>query len=159
LPAAVVLAAFLHVTPVDAEDILCVLGSSAITDPYRQAVYDVISGMVRDGRPIDELTLDWAIAERGVTLHPEGGEATYGERLARVHVTLHEALTAARVLQGQRDRAQTPAGSPQQQTSASRRVTGTRSQGHPAGSQLAPVVRLHKSRSPLDGPDPGPRPR
>jgi len=153
-----VLAALMHLNPEEAAEILRALGRPAITDPYRREVLEVLSGMVRNGRPIDELTLDWALTERGLPLRPEHGGATTGERLARIQASLQEALTSARALQGQQP-SPTPAGSPEQGTAATRRVTRTRSQGHPAGSQIAPILRLHRGALPPDGPDPGPRPR
>jgi len=156
-----VLAAFLHAKPAEAEQIRRVLGPSAIKDPYRRGVFQVISAMIRDGRPVDDLTLDWAIAERGLPLQPKGGGATFGERLARVPVTLQEALTAARALQGQHEQASRgpAAGLQQQGRPGTRSVTGTRTQGHPAGSQLAPVLPLRRGGLPPDGPEPGPKPR
>jgi replicative DNA helicase len=151
-----VLAAFLHVTPAEADDIRRVLGPSAITDPYRREAFQVISAMVRDGRPVDELTLDWAIAERGLPLQPKGGGATFGQRLAHVPVSLPEALTAAHALQG---RSMSLAEPPQLGTAGTRRGTGARRPGHPAGSQLAPILPLRRGGLPPDGPGPGLRPR
>jgi hypothetical protein len=155
------LAAFLHLEPAAAQDIVWVLGpGTAITDPYRRAVYQVISDMVRDGKPIDELTLDWAIAERSLPLRPKDGGATFGERLARVQVNRQEAATIAGALRDQQEHpSPTPGTAPQQGKTGTRRGTGVRGQGHPAGSQLAPVLPLHRDRLPPNGQDPGPRPR
>jgi replicative DNA helicase len=92
------LAALAQLKPADAEELLWILRPEAFKDPYRRAAFEVISGMAGDGWPVDELTLDWAIAERGLALQPKGGGATFGERLARVPVSLQEALTVARQL-------------------------------------------------------------
>jgi hypothetical protein len=98
-----VLAAFAHLTPADAQEIPWVIRPEAITDPYRRAVFGIVNDMACDGRPIDELTLDWAIAERGLPLQVRGGGATFGQRLARIPVSLQEALIAARELQAQQE--------------------------------------------------------
>jgi len=154
-----VLAAFVHMKPADVKDILWVVGPQDIKDPYRRAVLEVIDAMVWDGRPIDELTLDWAIAERGLPLQPKGGGATFGERLARLPVNHQEALTAARALQGQQASTKLGATPQQQGVAGTPRVTGNRSPRHPAGSQLPPILKLHRGGLPPDSPDPGPRPR
>jgi replicative DNA helicase len=156
-----VLAALAHLKPADAEEIRWVMRPEAITDPYRRAVLEVVSDMACDGRPIDELTLDWAIAERGLPLRPRGGGATIGERLAHMPVSLQEGLMAARELQAQQERAgRGPAAGLQQQGKpGSRRVTGTRTQGHPVDGQLAPILRLRPGGPRMDGHDHGPQPR
>jgi replicative DNA helicase len=154
-----VLAAFAHLTPADAEEVRWVMRPEAITDPYRRAVFEVASDMACDGRPIDELTLDWAIAEHGLPLKPRGGGATFGQRLARSPVSLPEALTAARELQAQQEQAGRGPAAGLQQKPGSRSGAGTRSQAHPAGGHLAPVLKLPRSGPGLDGHDHGPLPR
>jgi replicative DNA helicase len=151
-----VLAALVHLNPDDAAEVLQALGRATMTDPYRQEAIEVLTSMARNGRPIDELTLDWAIAQRGLPLQPNDGGATFGQRLARTPVNLPDALTAAQALQG-RQAGTDPA--PQHGVPGIRRVTGARQPGYPASSQRAPILRLHRNGLPPDGPDPGPRPR
>jgi hypothetical protein len=93
------------------ETIACI-AEAAFRDPYRRAVFSVLTSMHRDRRPVDPLTVDWELASSGLPIY-QGIEAaanglseeTYSTRLARTDVAQGQAVKAARELQQQQGHA------------------------------------------------------
>jgi hypothetical protein len=88
------------------------LAAEAFRDPYRRAVFTVLTDMHRDRRPVDPVTVDWELASSGLPIY-QGTEAaanglseeTYSTRLARTEVAQDQAVKAARELQRQQGHA------------------------------------------------------
>jgi hypothetical protein len=140
------LAGLMRQPPELAREITRVLPAEAITDPHRRRVYRVLRSMVRAGRPVDELTLDWELATRDHPLHPpDGAGGTHGQRLAGIRAGHDEALAAARELQGQHERAIRPRLAGPGQATAPETPSAGPAPGPASSSGRRPPLKLLKS--------------
>jgi hypothetical protein len=81
------------------------IAAEAFHNPYRRAVFNVLTDMHRDRRPVDSLTVDWELASSGLPIYQGIGaaanglsEETYAKRLARTEVAQDQAIRAAHEL-------------------------------------------------------------
>ena len=144
-----VLAGLLQQDPQRNLEILRMLSWEAFTNPHRREIYHVLTAMTLTGRPVDELTLDWELASRGIPIDARQSSSatrdeTYAMYLARLDHDYQEPLTAAHELAAEYWQAPTenPAGS------ARLRAVGGRQAGRPRGDPSAgrvpgrPALRL-----------------
>lgn len=136
------------------------LPPEAFGDYYRPAVYAVACQMHRDGRHVDELTLDWEVARLGLPLRYEPGGQAIGARLARLRSGDQRPIEAARQLQEQYGQARGPRALAPALASG-RPGSGMAERARGPGGQ--PSLRLvqpppgHELGSPGHGPRPAPR--
>ena len=64
--------------------VLSFLPVSAFTSEYRQEIFQAIRALDTAGKPVDELTVDWELAQRGIT--PADSTAAYVSRLAHADI-------------------------------------------------------------------------
>jgi hypothetical protein len=82
-------------------EILRILSAEAFTSPHRKEMYHVLTAMNLAGRPVDELTVDWELASRGVPLDARQSyravrdDHTYAMHLARLDYGYQEPIAAA----------------------------------------------------------------
>jgi hypothetical protein len=126
------------------------LPAEAFTNPHRQQIYHVLTAMNLAGRPVDEVTADWELASRGVSLDARQsyGAArdgqTYAMYLARLDCGYQEPIVAAAELAAEyrQARAAHPAGSARLKAVGGRQP-GRRREGQSAGGIAGrPALRL-----------------
>jgi replicative DNA helicase len=156
-----VLAGFLLQPPGHARQILAILDDRDIGDPYRRAMIRALRDMHASGMAVDELTLDWELAQRGLPLvrQPEEvkGRETYAMRLARHGVDEGLPIQAARELAAERtlrsQQAQRPNHSTGQRPERTmRRQPQAGRTGHPS---LRLIPRPPENGGPQHGPQQG----
>jgi hypothetical protein len=162
-----VLAGLLQQAPQRNTHILRVLPAEAIAGPHRSQIYQVLSAMHQAGKPVDEVTLDWELASRGVPLDgrqsriPGRDDQTYAMRLARLHPGYEAPATAAAELAAEYGRSwaarpagSAPRGSPdvRPEASAGRRAPAPRIPGRPVLRLIKPPPQAGPSeRGPQQG--------
>jgi hypothetical protein len=154
------LAGLLHQDPERNADILRILPAEAFTNPHRKEIYQVASAMHLAGKAVDELTLDWELAARGVPLdaRQSGGavrdDQTYAMHLARLERGYEEPVTAAHELAAEyrQSRSGHPAGSARRGTPGARQTA--RARGDAAAVRILgrPVLRLVQPPPEAGGP-------
>jgi hypothetical protein len=160
----VVLAGLLRQNPERNADIVRILPAEAFGNPHRQEIYQVARAMYLSGKPVDELTLDWELASRGVPLDARQsyvaarGEQTYAMHLARLEFSYQEPITAARELTAEygQSRSGHPAGSALRPSGA-RPAARTRDSAQEARPPGRPALRLVQPPPQAGPPEHGPQ--
>jgi hypothetical protein len=159
-----VLAGLLRQDPERNADILRALPAGAFANPHRREVYQVASAMYQAGKPVDELTLDWELASRGVPLDAgqspgaarDGG--TYAMRLARLEIGYQEPATAAEEMAAEYRQSRTGHSAGSARLRAVRTPAPAVRPQAPAAGTPRPVLRLVQPPPQPGGPGgPGPR--
>jgi hypothetical protein len=127
------------------------LPAEAFTNPHRKEMYHVLTAMNLARRPVDELTLDWELASRGVPLDARQSygavrdDHTYAMHLARLDCGYQEPIVAAAELAAEywQARAGHPAGSAARLKAVGGRQAGAR-RGDPSAGAIPgrPALRL-----------------
>jgi hypothetical protein len=145
------------------------IAAAVFRDPYRRAVFTVLTSMHRDRRPVDPLTVDWELASSGLPIYQGTGaaanglnEETYSTRLARTDVAQDQAVKAARELEQQQGHATGLEARHDRRSPPGSRRHGRGSLGQappPSAEQTLPrlgVVQRPPGHS-AEGPDRGPQ--